>query len=168
MKLPTKAVSIFDRIVDSAAALAGVILMGIMLVVSGDVVFRYFLHAPIKGADEISEILMLYITFLGTAWLLKKGGHITIDVLFTRFKPETQMRLTAIFCLLGALISLVWLWYGAQSTISFWQRGVTNPTILRPPRAAIVAVIPVGSLLLLVQFLRRAWSAYTNRQSGKY
>jgi len=159
----TKAGAIFDRILGISAFVSGVMLLAIMISVSLDVIFRYFLHSPIRGVDEISEILQLYITFLGTAWLLKRGGHVTIDILFTRFKPKTQAWLTFIFSVVGAIMSLVLVWYGTTTTLDFWQRGIITPTILQPPRALIVAVIPVGGLLLLLQFVRRAWQAYVRR-----
>jgi len=158
MKLVTKFTSVFDRTLDAFSVLAGVLLVTIMLTVSIKVFFRYFLHTTILAVDEIAEISMLYLTFLAAAWLLRRGGHITIDLLFARLKPKTQARLNIITSVFGLFLSLILVWYGTAATVSFWQRGILTPTIMELPRAAIIAVIPVGSLLLGLQFLRRAWS----------
>jgi len=94
---------------------------------------------------------------------LRRGGHITIDLLFVRLKPKTQARLNVITSVLGIIISLILVWYGTTATVSFWQRGILTPTIMEFPRAAIIAIIPVGSFLLALQFLRRAWSNLTGK-----
>jgi TRAP-type C4-dicarboxylate transport system permease small subunit len=48
-------------------------------------------------------------------------------------------------------------WYGAQVAWDHYQRGVFNPTLLEFPKGLVLAVIPIGSLLLLAQFLRRIY-----------
>lgn len=163
MKLSGKITGIFDRTVDVFSIMGGVLLVAIMLAVSVKIIFRYFLHEAIVGVDEIAEISMLYLTFLGAAWLLRRGGHITIDLLFARLKPKTQARLNIITSVFGLFISLILVWYGTAATVSFWQRGILTPTILEVPRALIIGIIPVGSLLLAIQFLRRAWANLTGK-----
>lgn len=163
MKLATKLTGLFDRTIDVFAVLGGLLLVLIMLAVSTKVVFRYFLHTGLPGIDEIAEISMLYLTFLGAAWLLRRGGHITIDLLFVRLKPKAQVRLNVITSVLGIIICLILIWYGTMATVSFWQRGILTPTILEVPRALIIAIIPAGSLLLGLQFLRRAWLSGTGK-----
>ena len=164
MKSATKLIGLFDRILNVSAVLGGLLLVLIMLAVSTKVVFRYFLHMGLLGVDEISEILLLCITFLGAAWLLRRGGHITIDLLFIRLKPKTQTWLNLITSVLGMIMSLILVWYGTAAIVSFWQRGVMTPTILELPRAATIAIIPVGSFLLGIQFLRRAWSCISEQR----
>lgn len=163
MKLSGKITGIFDRTVDVFSIMGGVLLVAIMLAVSVKIIFRYFLHEALVGVDEIAEISMLYLTFLGAAWLLRRGGHITIDLLFARLKPKTQARLNITTSVFGLFISLILVWYGTAATVSFWQRGILTPTILEVPRALIVGIIPVGSLLLALQFLRRAWANLTGK-----
>lgn len=163
MKLSGKITGIFDRTVDVFSIMGGVLLVAIMLAVSVKIIFRYFLHEAIVGVDEIAEISMLYLTFLGAAWLLRRGGHITIDLLFARLKPKAQARLNITTSVFGLFISLILVWYGTAATVSFWQRGILTPTILEVPRALIIGIIPVGSLLLAIQFLRRAWANLTGK-----
>jgi TRAP-type C4-dicarboxylate transport system permease small subunit len=155
---------IFDRILDVFGLLAGMVLIAIMTAVSVKVVFRYLLMARLIGVDEIAEIALLYITFLGSAWLLKREGHVSIDLLFMRLEPKTQAKLTVITSLLGAVVSLVFVFYGAWATIDAWSRSIVTPTILELPKAAILAIIPLGSVLLVIQFLRRAWAWSTDKQ----
>ena len=158
MKVVRKAEYIFDRILDVFGLLAGMVLVAVMVAVSVKVVFRYLLLARLMGVDEITEIAMLYVTFLGAAWLLRREGHVNIDLLFIRLKQETQARLTVVTSLMGAAVSLVFVFYGVWATFDVWQRGIVTPTILEVPKAAILAIIPLGSILLVIQFLRQAWA----------
>ena len=54
---------------------------------------------------------------------------------------------------------MILVYYGTVATLDTWQRGVFTPTILEIPKAAILCIIPIGSILLGIQFLRRAWTA---------
>ena len=161
VQLSTKITSIYERILDISGVLAGVLIVAIMLAVSVDVVCRYFFYSPIVGVDEISATFLLYITFLSAAWLLRREGHIRIDILFNRLKPKAQARLDIITSVIGAILSLILVWYGTLATLDAWSRGVVYPTVLEIPRASSMVIIPVGGFLLFLQFLRRVRSRRT-------
>ena len=74
MKFRMKVTGIFDSIMSSLYVLAGVLVIFVMLAVSFDVTMRYFLGNPQGWVLTITEVMLLYITFLGTAWLLKRYG----------------------------------------------------------------------------------------------
>ncbi len=156
----------FDRILDAFGVLAGIVIVAIMLAVSIKVVFRYFLLARLMGVDELAESALLYITFLGAAWLLRREGHVSIDMLFIRLRKKNQSRLSIVTSLIAAIISMILVYFGTMTTIDAFQRGVVTPTILEVPRSAILAIIPVGSALLTIQFLRRAWSHFRGNEHG--
>lgn len=166
MKILSKAASIFDRILNLFGVLAGMVIVAIMLAVSIKVVFRYFLLARLMGVDEIAESALLYISFLGAAWLLRREGHVSIDILFIRLKKRTQAILTVITSIIAALMSMILVYSGTMATIDTWQRSVVTPTILEIPKTAILCIIPLGSALLVIQFLRRAWS-HLNTMDGE-
>ena len=157
MKLLRKFAGIFDGTVDAFSVLACVLLVFVMLAVCAEIVFRYFLHSPIIWVVEISEVTLLYITFLGTAWLLRREGHVKIDMLLTRLPLKAQALLNITTSTIGAVMWLVLTWYGIVVTLDLFQRGILTPTVLHLPRFAIILIIPVGSLLLSIQFFRRAW-----------
>ena len=72
MKQPKGDPSLFDRFLDVSPVISGIIIVLIMLAVCANVIMRYFLNRPIVGIDEISEYLLLFITFIGSAWLLRE------------------------------------------------------------------------------------------------
>jgi len=162
VKLIRSIVYIFDRAVDLFAALGGILIILAILIVAFEIVVRYFLDRPQIWVMDVTETILLYFTFLSTTWLLKKNGHVTMDILVNRLNQRTQDLLNIITSILGAVISWALVWYGAQVTLDHFQRSVYVPTPLRLPTAPLLIIIPIGSFLLLLQFLRRAYS-YTVR-----
>jgi len=150
---------VFDRVLDVGAALAAALLLAVMLATTIKVIFRYVLHEGLIGIDQISGTLLLYITFLGAAWVLRREEHVTIDLLVTGRSPKVRRRLHVISSSMGALVCLVLTVSGTLEVIGSWQKGILVPAELEIPRAINLVVIPLGSLCLCLQFVRRARSA---------
>jgi TRAP-type C4-dicarboxylate transport system permease small subunit len=96
--------------------------------------------------------------FLTVSLTLKREGHVKMDLVLTRLRPGTQSILNIITSVIGIFICLVLTWYGTVVTWDYFQTGYYIGTMLMPPKAPIMLIIPVGSFLLLIQFLRRAYS----------
>ena len=154
MKL-VKVTAIVDRIINFFSVLVVVLLTFMMLSVSFGVVMRYFLKRSPIWVIEVTEYSLLYITFLGAAWLLKKEGHVKMDLVLNMLKPGTQALMNTITSVLCAIVTLIVAWYGAKVSWDHYDTGYRLSSILRPPSALIVAIIPVGSFMLFLQFLRR-------------
>lgn len=148
---------VFDRVLDLGAALAAVLLLAVMLATAIKVIFRYVLHEGLVGVDQISGTLLLYITFLGAAWVLRREEHVTIDLLTGGLSPKVRRHLHTITSIAGAFVCLALTVYGTIETVGSWQAGIRVAAELEIPRAINLAVIPLGSLCLFLQFVRRAW-----------
>jgi C4-dicarboxylate transporter DctQ subunit len=157
MKLITKAGIIFDRIIDLTMILAAVLLFFVTFSVGAEVFLRYFLGRPTIWVTEVAEYTLLYITFLAVAWVLRREGHVKMDLVLNRFSPKTQSMVNAITSLAGTLVCFILTWFGAKTTWYFFQGGYPTPTPLRVPKFIIVAIIFFGSFLLFIQFLRRTY-----------
>ncbi len=156
MKLLRKAADVFDGTVDLLAILAGAVLGFLLLIIVTQVTLRIF-GLAILWIFEISKFSLLYITFLGTAWLLKKDGHVKMDIVLTRFSPRTQSLMNIITSILGVIICLVITWYGVKLIQHQIRVGDYFAGILEPPKWPIVLLIPLGTFLLFIQFLRRTY-----------
>ena len=151
-----KIIRIFDSVLDAGAALSGALLVAVMLLTSIKVFFRYGLREGLMGVDQISGTLLLYIAFLGAAWVLRREEHVTIDLLVTRLRPKARRRLTCTNSVIGALVCLVVAFYGTVEAVTSWQRGILIPAEIEIPRVINLGVIPLGAFLLCLQFMRRA------------
>lgn len=157
MKLLTKLSICFDRIIDLTQILATILLIFVTFSVGAEVFLRYFLGRPTIWVTEIAEYLLLYITFLVVAWVLRREGHVKMDLVLSRFSPKTQSIVNAVTSLISAIVCFILTWYGAKTTWYFFQGGYPTPTPLRVPKFIVVAIIFVGSFLLFIQFLRRTY-----------
>ena len=153
----SRAVRVFDLIVDGGAILAAVLMVAVMLTTTIKVVFRYGLREGLIGIDQISGTMLLYITFLGAAWVLRREEHVTLDLLVGRIGPEVRRQLLIWGSVAGALVCLAVSGFGTFETVTSWQRGIRIPAELEIPRAINLVAIPVGCLFLGLQFVRRAW-----------
>ncbi len=157
MEAISKLGRVFDFAIDKMARLGDVILIFLMLSVCADVILRYFFNRPQAWIVEISEYLLLYITFLGAAEVLKNEGHVIVDILVARATPRTRATLGIISSVIGTFVCLVIFWFGTVETLDIFKRGVPNPSVLEFPKAPLVAIIPFGTFFFMIQFIRRTF-----------
>ncbi|MHB1407788.1 MAG: TRAP transporter small permease [Desulfitobacteriaceae bacterium] len=148
---------IFDLVLNVLVFFAGILLVFLMIIVSMEALGRYFYNHSLIWVTQISEYSLLFITFLGAAWLLREEGHVTVELIIERMRPRRRAILTGITSFIIAVTFLLITVYGVQVVLDLWARGVYDPTLLKIPKAPIVAVIPLGSILLVVQALRRSY-----------
>jgi C4-dicarboxylate transporter DctQ subunit len=158
MNLVPKLGRVYDCIINIAAALAGVMIIFLMLSVSLEVALRYFFARPTSWVVEIAGYILLYIPFLIAAWVLRGEGHVTMDLLLNRLNPKALSLVNAITSVLSATICLILTWFGLRSSIYFHSVNYKTPTILMLPKGLITAIVFIGFFLLSIQFLRRAHS----------
>jgi TRAP-type C4-dicarboxylate transport system permease small subunit len=144
-----------DRLNDMMAWVGAALVLFMMLAISYSVLTRYLFNRPIAWIVEISSYLMLYITFLGTAWLLRRDGHVEIDLFTSHLNLKRQALLKAVTSVGGALVGFVLTWKGVLVTIDYFRRDVTIMGILNTPQFLLMAIIPIGGFLLLVEFILR-------------
>ena len=150
-----------DRCLDlihlAMAWTAAACIIFMMLAICYSVFMRYLWDKPVPSVLEISSYLMLYITFLGTAWLQRQEGHVEVDLFLGNAKPRTRAGFKAITYLGGAAVGFILAWKGSLVTIDYFRRGVTLMGILETPQFLLIAIIPIGGLLLLVEFILQIW-----------
>jgi C4-dicarboxylate transporter DctQ subunit len=146
----------FDKLLGILAAVSGLILIFLMVAVCIDVIMRYLLNRPLSWVIEIAEYLLVYMTFLGAAWVQKLEGHVRVDVLTMMVSPRAQSRMAFASSLIAAFVFLIIAVFGTIETWDTFEKGVRFPSMLEFPKAPILAVIPFGSFFFMIQFLRKA------------
>lgn len=140
---------------------ANVALVGIVFLVSAvcfEMLMRGLFDRPQTWVIEITEYALLYITFLGTAALQRQGGHVSVDLLTDALNDAWRRRLAVVSAALCLVVVLVLTWFATLATIDALRRGVYKPTVMEFPTWIVLAVIPVGSLLLSLRFTHRLLS----------
>jgi len=140
--------------------IACLMMAALVSIVCVDLSLRYLLNAPLLWGTEVTEILILYITFLGTAWVFQEQGHVVIDVVTSKVLGRTQKALNLTSYAVVGIVAAVLVYYGFYTTYDHWVRKVFNPTILETPIALIIGIIPVGSVPLLLEVFVKAWKLF--------
>lgn len=102
----------WEQKADAALGVASsVLLVGMMLLTFLDVVFRYLINKPIRGAFEVTELLLLVLIFAGLPLVSHADEHVTMDFIDRVLPP-------------AALKALVRLVHGLCAALMFfmtWQ-----------------------------------------------
>jgi TRAP-type C4-dicarboxylate transport system permease small subunit len=156
VNLLKKVAAIFNSIVNILAVLAGIIMAFIMFAVNLEVVARYLGH-PTKWVIDATSFGLLFITFFGAAWLLRREGHVKMEIVVSRLSPRTQTFIDIVTSVLATIACLVITWSSVQITWRSFQTAYHLPTTTEPIAFPILAVIPVGSFFLSIQFIIRIY-----------
>jgi len=145
----------FDWVLDTSGFLAGILLVGTVLIVCYEIAMRYFFKAPQIWTVEVCEYFLFFITFLGAPWLLKVGGHVNIDVLSGQLGAKGRHVLGLFSSTVGVLISAVVSWYGMVTAWGCYQTNVMVTKTLTIPKHYFLWFIALGYFLLLLEFGRQ-------------
>jgi len=148
------------------ARVAACALAVIAAVTFGDVVGRYFFHAPFAFTVELTQMAMAVVVYFGVGLVTHEDAHISADVVTLRLPP----RLRALFALVTNLVALaflavvVWrLWLQAEF---LFAKGDTT-MVWTLPLWPIAFAVAAGSVLFLTGVflhLVGAWAAFSNPQ----
>ncbi|MEZ5657971.1 MAG: TRAP transporter small permease [Burkholderiaceae bacterium] len=146
--------AILASIERAAAWLAAVLFVLTGLVLSYEVVARYFFNAPTTWAAELSQLCLIWGGLISMAWVLGARRHIRINALTSRLGNAGRARAEGFSMAVVALFSAIVLWYGSGIAWDSFERGRTSGTMLDLPAWWAEAAVPVGFLMLLVVAVR--------------
>lgn len=128
-----------------------------------EVFSRYVLSAPTIWAFELGYMAMGTHALVGAAYTLREGGHIRIDVLYSRFSDKSRAIVDVIGYLVFFLPVIIWtsveLWnYWVEALVKNMMSGQSawNPPIW-PFRFAFffgIALLALQGLAELIKALR--------------
>jgi len=155
MKTGGKFFAFFDRLLGYLAAISFALLLLIMISVGVSVILRYLFSYSILWLQEVIEAAIVWICFLVSAWVLKRNKHVRMDLFIHQLNPKSQALVDAINSILCAIMCSILFWYGTKVTVYYFEKGLYRPGVLSFPFGVLTIVIPAGSVLLCIEFVRR-------------
>ena len=113
--LITKSIDRFTEITGQAVAWLTLVMM---LTICTVVFMRYFLESGSLALQEFSNYLHATVFMLGTAFALKRGSHVRVDIFYRRWSRRNQAivdcigSLVFLFPVCGLLLVLSWDYVG--------------------------------------------------------
>ncbi|MCF8040436.1 MAG: TRAP transporter small permease, partial [Desulfohalobiaceae bacterium] len=149
---------LFDRLNTGLAVLAGLILLFMTFSISSSILARA-LEVPFPvWVVQFNEYGLLWMTFLATAWVLKRDKHVSIDLLTGKLPTLANRTLAVVQNLVCGAFCAVLFWHSLSVTWDHFQRGIIDVKGVDVPKYLILVVIPVGFLLLTLQFFRNVYT----------
>jgi TRAP-type mannitol/chloroaromatic compound transport system permease small subunit len=125
--------------------------MIIFVVVLAEVVLRYFFNSPTIWGSELPQLIFGTYVILSGGPIMRHGGHVNVDIFYSRFPPRTKALLDIATFALFFLFCGMLLVYGGQlalESMGTWER---SQSAWNPPLYPFKLMIPIGALLLLLQ-----------------
>ncbi len=132
---------------------ASFVIIVFMLFLSYEVVLRYFFNSPTIWAHELSGFCFaLYLALTGP-WVLLQKGHVSVDIIYTRYSARTQQVADIFTGLITIFFFVVLLYIGGKSALHAITTKQVSYSVWAPPLGPVRAMIPVAAFLFLLQAL---------------
>lgn len=169
-----------DRLTAAANAVGSAWILGLMLLVVGDVLGRALsgalvyltggavvVNLAIRGTPELVKLSIVGIVFLQLADTLRNRRHVRSTVMIDRLSPLRATIADLAVHLLGAALCAMIIWSSWDNAVRAWRIGeYEGEGALRVPVAPSRTLIIFGSVLFGLQFLAAAgdrWSRIRRR-----
>lgn len=157
----------YDGLIFGSAAVAGVLLVAMMLMIFADVVLRNLGTQSSSHLFTFTEYFLLMVPCLGAPWLVRERGHVYIEVILMQFSRRLRAAVLKLV-LAGCVVTcLVLAWYGFEATWASYLLSEKDSRSFDMPRWLIVGFIPASMALMAIEFLRflvRGESPYADLQ----
>ncbi len=150
-----RAVPVFDRVTEFFCTVYAVLLGFIIVAVCGDILLRNLGIASFPWIVEVTEYVMYGGTFLAAPWVLRIGGHVRVEILLESVSRPVARILDRIADIGGLAASAIIAFYGATSVVDAYQAGMVQFKSLVVSEWILLLPIPIGAVLLCVEFLLR-------------
>jgi len=145
----------YGRVLDACAALAALILLAMVIVVTADIVLRNLVGGGFTWANEVSEYALYGITLLTAPWLLRRGRHIRLDLVLVMLPLRAAWLIEAFSDLAGFAVCLVLVRSGWAMAADSWRVGAITIKNLVFPEWWLLAPLPITFVLLAIEFVFR-------------
>lgn len=119
-----------------------------LLVLTIQIVSRYFLSFAIPWTEELSRWLYIYIVFIGASEAVSRRDHIAVDIVPNRLGTKTNLMMDVLIHSSFAIISLVIVYRG----YTFMERMDRLGSITMDVQMSLLyAAIPLGFTMVFIK-----------------
>jgi TRAP-type C4-dicarboxylate transport system permease small subunit len=152
MKVLKKLAEALHKVSNVCVWISGISLFFIAAFIFVDVFARYFFNKPITGSQEIVELVIVVVLYLGLPYSTYKRSHVRVDALTSLFPPRGKLICLGIMTLLCMLVSGPIAVQLFRQALNVMARG-TASNILKIPHWPFYLVSVFGNIVLTFEFL---------------
>jgi TRAP-type C4-dicarboxylate transport system permease small subunit len=141
-----------DALYDSAAALAALFMVGLLVMVLLSVLGRQF-NFHVRGTDAYAGYLMAGAGFLSLAHTLKRGEHIRVTLLLSKLTGKAKHGMEVWSLAAASALAGLFAWYSVKLSIGSYQFNDISTSNDATPLWIPQIAMAVGAIILLIAFL---------------
>lgn len=145
------------------AVAAGALMVAMFAATLIDVILRNLGFQSSAHFFTFTEYALLFVPMLGSPWLVREKGHVYVEILISTLRGPARRRALQAIAVVSIAVCLVLAWYGFDVAWHNYWAGDKDVRTLDLPRWALVVCIPLGFLIMAIEFarlLRRGESIY--------
>jgi TRAP-type C4-dicarboxylate transport system permease small subunit len=127
-----------------------------------NVIAREF-FVSIYFAEEVAEFLLIFVTFTGVSYGVRKARHIRMGAFFDMMNPRLEKLFMLLIASVSAVVMFVMAYTGYEYVITAMDRGHETGA-LRLPYWIFYAIIPVGFFMAGIQYVRTIIKNLTEKE----
>ena len=155
-------IKIYDGALNAFFYLAVGLTIFLVVLVCAAVFVRRTPYA-IGWAVEASEYILLLVTYFGTGWLLRNGGHINVDVILNLLPGRSREIYQGILYIIVTVLCLVLTIIGTSTAWEAYLSGTLQVKVHSFPKWILIMLIPIGGFFLLVESSKIAWRQFVKK-----
>lgn len=140
---------------------AGVLIMAVMLV--SNVITRNFFGFSVRGVFELTQILMIVITFIGLGYGFRNARHISMSALYDQLKGKVRKAMLVFIMLCTGALMFYLAWVALDYVMSAYGRG-SRTSAYEIPWWIVYTVVPLGFTLAGIQLWLAAFRNLTSSE----
>lgn len=145
-----------DAIDHGFAVLEALIVGGCVLVMaflmSAHVVGQLAFNHGIPGTYEVTEMLIIIMTFVGVGYAARNARHISMSAIYDQLSGRLRKGLLIIICVGTAVLMFYFAWKSAQYVSLIHERGRVS-SALHVPMWIVYLAVPIGFTLAGIQYI---------------
>lgn len=141
-------------------------LLALSVMVTADVALRWLTGRPFVGVFELSEVLLVLVTFSAVGLVHLDNRQLSVDIVAVRAKGKMAAALRIFDALVGILVFGLLLW---KSWEEFWKAvhgGFLRRGMIEIPTAIPLGFIVLGALCIVVSLLFILWRSVRQLSGG--
>jgi len=144
--------NLFERVSLRLASFEnGMMILGMTIasfLITLQVVLRYVFNYSISWAEELTRYAIVWMSFIGAGMGIRKGAHISVDLLFVFLSERGKRMLSAAMAVVGVWFGGVILYTGSTLVHRTLLTGQISPA-MEAPIFLVYLGIPLGGLIFM-------------------
>lgn len=149
----------------AAMALAALGLLASLALIGWAVVMRYVFRAAPAWVDDLVGFNLVMIVMLSAAQTLRRGEHVSVDLLLEQLSPRGRHWALAWAALTSAAMAVILIVNGLETALLARKFGLLTEGSIEWPTWWLMLLMPLGGVLLLLAAVEALWRAVVGAPS---